>query len=153
GAQVPIAAAGYYATPAAIATPSARFVCATALAVTDRGPGPMGEVFSFDTTHSFPIRCWGNARGGSTLWSSVVVADAALGEPPDAFWLKAAMPYPNDSSSILVAGWRDAEFDRSISVAVNRAAREISFTKKVTLHADGSISASPALSADGGTTD
>jgi hypothetical protein len=128
--------AHYLMKPVAIAIPDYRVACSARGALVDRGPGPRGEVFTYDKTQGTEIVCWYNPNG-TTTWTEKVVARAAPGEPTDAFWplivtgAKIAGVEVPDAFEVVYL--RDAEYAPWVRTSIWRAPREGAYFARVHL--------------------
>jgi hypothetical protein len=131
--------ANYVTKPAALTLANHRVVCTMQAALVDRGPGPQGEVFSFDKSQGTQLVCWHNTIGSSTWTQKVVAKEAAL-EPKDAFWpmmygagLVGGVTIPDAYEVVYL---RDAEYAPWIRTSIGRAAREGLFFARVSIGAN-----------------
>lgn len=124
----------YVTTPTAIDVPGYRVACTTEATLIDRGPGPVGRVYSFDKTQGTKIVCWSNPTGSAT-WTKKIVAQAAAGEPADAFWPVVYASAKSGGAPVAdafeVVYVRDAEYAPWMKIAAGRAAREGAFFSRV----------------------
>jgi hypothetical protein len=148
GSQYQIAPAAWYVdSPVAGSTDKFRIVCATAATLVDQGPGPVGEVYSYDKTNGTSILCWVNPRG-TTTWRETVAAVPDSSGPSDALWLLAigGTQLPDagtdDPNSFELVYLRDAEYARWIRTSIGRQSREGAYFVRMTIASNGSGSVS-----------